>query len=325
MGNLYLGRGAAVGVGFEGTWGTPVARTQWYRLLTGADPERALEKVPRNVLELSGSVGTSLGHYTSNDFAGGNFSILAGYSSLGVWLRAIFGSASDGGGPPYTHTYTPGDITAIPLTLEFCNPSALAVAMSEVYEGCLINKGRFHCAVGEQAVLQVDEFFAETTGGIVAAGSPTFGSNDTIVHHHQAGTWEFNGANYTIRSFDLAFDNGYARRQQLGSNLTSIPAPANPRTWKPSITLEVQDALTTAYYADTQDSSSTLAFTESGSVDLTWTMQNVYIEKVSRPIASHGMILQTVDLCCEGDGTNHGISVALKNAVATGHLGLGRY
>ena len=315
MGSLYFGRGAALGVGFEGTWGTPVARTNWFRLLPGADPERSIEKVPRNVLQTSGNQGTSVGHYLANDFSGGSFSILAGYVSLGPWLRWMMGSVSSSGGPPYTHTFTMGSVFNNPHTMEFALPYAAGSgSMSEVYEGCVPNRGRFHIEAGQQGVFQCDEFFAETTGGIVTVGTPAYGAADTIVEHFQAGTWEFNGTQYSIRSFDLAFDNGLARRQQLGSLVTSRPEQANPRSFKPSITLEVQDALTTAYYADTQDASSTIAFTQDGSTDLTFTMQNLYIESVSRPISSHGMILQTINLCCEGDNTNNGLSIALKNS-----------
>ena len=307
----FLGRGASLGFGIESTWGTAVARTNWMRVVsTGID--RTIDKVPRPHLGTLGATSANRrSHFSASDMVAGDFEIVASYddSTLLLLEYGLGGVATTGAGP-FVHTFTLTEALPTGLTIE----QIFGTGGAEVYDGCMMTNLGISCAVGEVMRL-TGSVVGRTSGGRVAAGTPTYSSNGASVIHHQAGTFGFNGEVYNLKSMDLTVDNRLGTRQQLGSLLTSRPNRSDFMEVGVSVTLEYSNEnLQTALYADTQGDA-TITFTQGGGSNnvAAFNFQNAYITSVSTPVSGTDVIELTVDFICESDGTDEGLSIAITN------------
>ena len=305
----FLGRGAALGFGVEVDWSTPVARTNWMRVVS-AGIDRTVEKVPRPHLGTLGATSANRrSHFLSSDMVAGDFEIIASYDdSTLLLLEYGLGAVATTGAGPFVHTFTLADTLPIGLTIE----QIFGTGGAEVYAGCMVTNLGISCAVGEVMRL-TGSVVGHTSAGRVAAGTPTYSSNGASVIHHQAGIFTFNGNTYNLKSMDLTVDNKLATRQQLGTLLTSQPNRSDFMEVGVSVTLEYStEALQTELYADDQGDA-TITFTGLGNNVAAFTFQNAYITTVSTPVSGTDVIELSVDFICESDGTDEGLSIAITN------------
>lgn len=307
----YLGNSAAAGFGEETTWGTAVSRTHWFRLISES-MKRTVGKVPRPVLSEASSSRNRKSHYTKEDKAGGSIEILVGYEGFGLLLKHILHGSPSTTGPSggiYTHTYK---LASAPptggLTIEIRRGNGTA----EVFEGCRITKATFKLEAG--GLMRVTlEIIAETSGGRVSAGSPTFTTNELDVIHHQAGSVSWNSQTYTPKSLEFMVDNKFATRQLLGSSLTKEPKPSDFVDVLCKLDLEWEnDNLNTGLTADTE-SDLTITFTGTASRTIAFTLHNAFLEDVADPVNTVGVISQNASLRGQSDGTDEGFQVVIAN------------
>ena len=308
----YVGRGLSIGVGTESTWGTAVSRTVWF--------EGVSESMTRTVKKngsatIAGGAGRGRRrHYIESDMAGGSIELLVTYEGMGILLQQITSAtvATTGAGP-YTHTYKTAATVLPGCTIEVVRGDGTA----EVFEGCKVTKAAFKITAGGEMRCTLD-VIAETSGGRVSAGTPSYTtSRDYVALHHQAGTFSWNAVAYTPRSVEFSIDNAYATRQLLGSKLTAEPKPSDFAKFNCKLELEWNsDALNTALTADTE-SDGAITFT-SGAKTIAFQIHNAYIDAVSDPVNTVGVIAQSVSFVGQDDGTDLGFAVVVVNAQASG-------
>lgn len=307
----FLGHGACIGIGFESTWGTEVARSNWVRVVSHAIV-RNIEKVPRPHLGTLGAVSyVRRSHYTQSDMVSGTVEILAAYNDSTVGLMAhALGAAADAGGPTYTHTLTVAQPGLVGLTLEAINGTGLA----EVWEGCKIGRAELSIASGEIARFRLD-VIGETNSGLEAVGTPAFATEDHILHSH-AGQLGFNSASYDCLSFSIVCDRKIGTRQLLGSALTKEPLTSDFPEVSGSFVVEYSaSTLNAAFIADTVGDL-TISFTGTGANQLAITAHNIYIESVVRDVSGPGVIRETVTWKAQADGSDSGLAMVFTNANA---------
>ena len=142
MASIYSGRGAALGIGEESTYGTAVSRVNW-RPAINTNLLRTIERVPRPSLRTGAAGAMRRNHYTQADNAGGTASIELTYENCGMWVKHVLGAAATTGSSPYTHTYTLGTLPT-GLTIE----NVRGTGTSEIFEGCRVNQGTLRCLAG---------------------------------------------------------------------------------------------------------------------------------------------------------------------------------
>lgn len=306
----FVGRNSAVGIGRESTYGTAVSRTNWRPAITFSG-NRKLEFRPRPNLRTSSATGaTPRSHYQVVEAPEGEFELEATYENIGIILRLCLGAVSTSGSGPYTHDYTIDDLEA--FTLEQVRGNA---TNSDVFEGCKA-KGLTLRGDTESPMRLRVPWRAETGASRASAGSPSYGSGDSPILGHHAGTLGFNSATYTLVDYEITLDNALIERRNLGSLLRPEPAEGI-KSVRLKVTLEYStDALQTALLANTQGDL-TLAFT-SGSQSLTITLQNAYIGMCEEPVGDAGIIRQAVEFVGEGDGTDHGLKITVVNGNSSG-------
>lgn len=307
----YLGRGAAMGIGEESTWGTAVSRTAWFRLVSSTI-KRTVAKTQRGVLAESSSSRNRRAHYIGADDVGGTVVILMGYEGLGLLLKhALHGTPSTTGpsGSIYTHTFKLG--TAPPtggLTIEIIRGTGSA----EVFEGCRISKMSWEIEAGGLMKVTLD-VIGQTSAGPTSAGTPTYTTNELDVIHHQCGTLSFNSATYTLKKFTVSLDNHLARRPLLGSKLTADPAPSDFTDVMFDAELEYEgDALLTALTADTE-SDAVISFAGVSSRSLSFTVHNAYLDDTDVPVNTVGVLPMSIKFRGQSDGTDEGLQIAVAN------------
>jgi hypothetical protein len=313
MGTPYLGRGGWLGFGVEGTWGTAVATTNWMRMVS-ASAQREVERVYRPHLGTPSAVSAMhRSVYDKSDFSGGSFEVEWGYSdSSNLLLSQAFGAAANGGGGPFTHTYTLADALPIGLTID----RVLGNGKSNMFEGCVIDGLDLSCNVGEVARMKVD-FLAQTASARQAGEAPTMTPSDYPVLHHHAGAapLEFNAVNYDVLSWGLSLKRGLTRRQLWGSKVTAKPVRAGFEEVVFRITKEYDsDTLHDAYISGTADDMVlTLADAPRAAVI---TIHNAVIRNYKCDVNAPGPLQESMEFVGLSDGTDEGAKIIVTNAVA---------
>jgi hypothetical protein len=315
---VHRGFGATIGLGEEVTWGTAVARTHWLRpMRTGL--RRTRTHVPLATLgDLSQTSTIDKTFYVESDFAGGSFQIPMAYddSTLLVLKHLLGGLATSGASAPYTHALTPASLP-VGLTIEQINGTPGTGNMTEVFEGCRLTSGRISIEAGGIMMLEA-EVIAETSGGLAAAGTPTYNTTREYIKHNHAGTMTVGGTNHPLRSLSISIDRGLQRNHELGSLLTKEPVEE-----RLSIEIETTVLWQAAtwhgnYLADTQGDLS-LVFTGTGDNGLTLTASNLLVIDRSSDVSGPGGILETIRYKAFADatGADQGLSFSFTNDNAT--------
>lgn len=318
MAAVHRGFGAALGFGVESTWGTPVARTNWLRPVS-VGLRRTRTKPPIGHLGDLSQVSTVMKEFfVESDFAGGPISWEMAYDDSTVLLcRHAFGTNVDAGAGPFTHTLTLSDPPPTGLTIEQISGTPATGNMAEVFEGCLVNSAVFSVEAGKLMMAEFD-IIGETSGGVVAAGSPSQNTTRERIAHNHAGTITLQGTACPVRSAKFTINRNLERNHELGSLFTQVPVPGGIELEIETTVLWQSSQWLTNYYADTTGNL-TWTFTGTSSRSLAITAHNCLITDRGAPVQTKGGILETLKLRPQADATNQGFSFVFTNANAT-HL-----
>lgn len=253
---VYLGRGSFIAIGTEATWASAVATPVNLRIISET-MQRNQERSQKT--HLSTSLGAfSLGSFDGMEIAGGSVDLPILYDGTGMLLKAALGDISTSGTGPYAHIYQPATDASLPsLTLVVQR----GTGTKEQFLGCKVSTMSISCEAGSEMTASF-EFIGKTANSRAAGITPTFGSG-AQVFHFEAGTLEYNGVSYNIRSFTLNLDNKVERRDLLGSKQTAEPAITDIREVTMDVTADWEDDnLYNAQIAGTV-SDATITFTAS--------------------------------------------------------------
>ena len=311
---LQFGRSAFIKYAKETTYGTPVSTTISNRI-TSAGLSRAQERERTTHLSQS-DAGFAFTTFDGFEQTGGSIEMPAFFRGLGLLIEVACGAnVSTTGSNPYTHVYEPRDLSSSPSLDSLTVEVQRGTGSSEKFEGCMVSSFSFSCEAGAEASVSV-EIIAETAATRTTAISPSFGTGAQIFHH-QAGTLDYNGVNYTVRSFEFSIDNKLERVNNLGSKLTGQPQISDVREVMINATLDLEDNnLYAAQLAGTQ-SDVELAFT-SGSDSITFLLRNAKITDYSDDVNSFGRIERTVTFIGLADSSNPAFKITLVNDDSTG-------
>lgn len=311
MADNLQGREAAIGIGEESTWGTPVARTIW-RPLVSESLTRKLTKQRRADLKGTSASANVRGHFSVNEEAGGPLRVLATYDNIGTILKHALGSLATTGSNPYTHTFKLAADLPTGLTLEKVIGKS---GDSEVFAGALINGLTLDVSQGGPMFLDLD-VIARTAAARESAGSPSYAAIENVVLHNQAGQFSWNSVSYDLISLKVALGNALIARRFLGSTLTQRPERGDFSSVKFDLVLEMKKALYASLLADDQADGS-IVFAN-GLRTFTIKGQQLYITDYGDPIGDAGIIRANVSMMAESDGTEEGLQIEVVNANSSG-------
>lgn len=172
----YTGIDAQIGYATESTVGTPATVTAFLPLVS----ESLMQERAR--LESAGIIaGRRV--LASQQWNGGDITVSGSVQhelynrGLGKLFTAMFGSVATTGAGPYTHTFTPGDLTGDALTIQVGRPATDGTTYPFTYAGMKVASWEIACSAGEIATLGMDVVgtreidYRVVTDGVTTSGS----------------------------------------------------------------------------------------------------------------------------------------------------------
>lgn len=308
------GFGTSIGVGEESTWGTEVARPNWLRV-NSASIKRSRSKTPIGDLGRLGQASSSHREFfVDQDNVEGSFAWNVAYDDSSILLlKHLMGANVTAGAGPYTHTLTMASPVPTGLSIEQI-PGTHGFNAAQQFTGCKLASGSLSISPGQPLVCEAS-VIGRTSGGLEAAGTPTYSSNGERIYQHQLGAITLGGTTIPLKSLSIAWDRGLERLRELGSLFTSEPVEG-----RLSITLDLVAAFQqadfhTKFFADTQGD--LVATFTSGAKSLAITAHNCLVEDLSEPVSAVGMVEQRIQLRAFADATDQGLALVFTNANAS--------
>lgn len=131
-------------------------------------------------------------------------------------FRHMFGAVSTTGSDPYTHTFTPTDLTGESMTVQIGRPATSTTVHSFTYSGCKVASWSLSAEVGSICMLSLDIVgMTETTG--IGLASASYDSGLAPFCFTTASVTIGGSPVGTVKSFELNGDNALTERFRLGS------------------------------------------------------------------------------------------------------------
>lgn len=214
---------------------------------------KVLRITKRGAAGVAGSVSTELANVTA-----------------ATLLKHAFGTVQTTGAGPYTHTYTPGDLTGQSLTVQVGRPATSGTIHPFTYAGCKVTDWALKCSVGELATFDLSILgMSETTGEALATAS--YDSTWSPFTFVEGSVTVGGSAVASVKSVDLSGKNAVAGRVRVGSADQLEALEAGLRDYSGTIVTDF-DALTHyALYTAGTETAIVLAFVN-GADTLTFTL-----------------------------------------------------
>jgi len=303
----YSGRGTAVGIGVESTWGTAVSRTNWIKVESVTLNRKIVTEDVNHLVH--GDAGDVRDSFDAREEVTGRIVCKLRYDGCGMLIGAAMGGATTAGtGSPYTHTYAMS-ATLSSLTLEVIRGTS---GNSQVFEGCKVNSMEIAIDSNQVATLTVD-FIGQTSAARGSAGTPTFGTGEFAKHSH-AWALAWGGAVAGLRSATYSVQNNLTRVDELGSGQTQEPTIGSMRRVTAEITRSYRDDTQyAAHIAGTQQDATMTATGSTSPNALTILLRNAKITDVNSDISDYGVITESLSLTGYADENDPSFEIAIVN------------
>jgi hypothetical protein len=228
----------------------------------------------------------------------------------------MFGTVGTSGAGPYTHTYSPSDLTGDSLTIQIGRPATTGTVHPFTYAGCKIASWTITATVGELATLDLSiKGMTETTATALATAA--FDSSWSPFVFTEATLTVAGVSAGTVREASLSGDNKIEFRHRLGSANSLQPLEIGVRDYTGTITTDF-DALT-HYNLFINGTESALVFAFSnGTQTLTITM-NVQFVGETPNVGGSELLAQTLPFRCISSSSDAAaITAVLVNSESSG-------
>lgn len=205
---------AQIGMSAESTYGTYVAPTRFYELVS--------ETLKYNIQRIE-SKGIRAGRRTQHRWKAGNRSVSGDINmelvpqDLGIILQHTLGNPVTTGTDPYTHTFTGmGNIDNKSMTIQVGRPDEAGTIQPFSYLGCKFTEMAINCKTGEFATIKLGVYGREE----VTAQSLATASYDAELEPFvfTEGTLSVAGSTVEVMSVDYVVNTGLAvDRHRVGA------------------------------------------------------------------------------------------------------------
>lgn len=313
---LKSGLAAQVGLKTETTWGTAVAVDRFTPLIS----ESMTEKIER--LESAG-IAPGARVLRSGQWATGNVEVSGdlGFElyqqGMGLWFRHMFGAVSTSGAGPYTHTFTPGDMSDDHFTLQIGKPDVAGTVQPFTFSGCKVTEWELAAKAGELVTLGVSVVGKDlATGTSLATASYGTGSGLPFSFAHASVT--VGGSAAYVKEITLKGSNGLAvDRRGIGSAYIKEPLEAELRAYEGEMVCEFESLTQMNLFRNGTENALVLTI-DAGSAAKCVITTNVRYDGSTPEVQGRGVTELKVPFKCLGPSTDAGaISAVLTNSDAT--------
>lgn len=316
---LKSGMNASIGFVTEAAYGTYLAPTRWVPL-----DENQGESLTKDIDRIeSGGIIAGQRVLRSAQWAPGSVMVEGdlGFElydrSIGLLFTHMFGSVATSGAGPYTHTFTPGDLTGKSLTVQIGKPNTTDGTVHPFSAtGVKVTSWEVACAAGEVATLGLSVVAKDmvTSQTLVA---PTYASGIGVGMTFVGATVTLAGTAYKTREVTIAGDNGLdTERIFIGQDTIEEPLEAALREYTGTIDSEFFDLTAYNRFVNGTEAALVVAFAK-GASTCTFTM-NVRFDGETPQVEDRGIVPQSLPYKCVGSTTDgSAITAVLVNTDTT--------
>lgn len=135
---------------------------------------------------------------------------------VAVLWKHIFGGVTTTGAGPYTHTYSPADLTGDSMTIQIGRPDIAGTVQPFTYAGCKVRSWSLKASAGDIATLSLDvSAMSEATGTALATAS--YDASLAPFVFTEASLSIAGSAVGTVKNMTLTGNNALGERFRLGS------------------------------------------------------------------------------------------------------------
>jgi hypothetical protein len=272
---LASGLAGQLGLSDEVTYGTFVAPSRWFEF---TEESISFER------ERIESQGIRAGRRVLHRWAAGvqrvtgdvTFELAA--QGFGIIFKHVFGGVATTGAGPYTHTFTPGDLTGKSMSVQIGRPDIAGTVRSFTYLGCKVATAELACSVNEYAMLTLGLYGAheDTAQTLGTASYPATLSPFVFTH----GSVTVAGSAFDVKDLSLSIDNGLATDRHFIRATTperpKEPLEASRREVTGTLTADFTDLTAYARFTAGTEAALVLTFNAGASATLTITMNVRY-------------------------------------------------
>lgn len=311
---LRSGMNSSLGFVTEAAYGTYLAPTRWVPHVS-APLEHEIERLE------SGGIIAGRRILDSDQWAPGN--IVAGVPlglelydrSIGMLFTHMFGSVVTSGVGPFTHTFTPGDLSGKSLTMQIGAPNSTDGTVHPFsLLGCKIASWELGLAAGEVATLGLDVVAKDVSTG-QALVAPSYASGIGIGLTFVGAAVTLAGSAYKTKEISLAGDNMLdAERRFIGQQTIDEPLEADLREYTGTINSELFDLVAYTRFVSGTTAALVLSLAR-GTSTCTITM-NVRFDGEPPKVEDRGIVPNALPFKCVGDTDAAAITAVLVNSDA---------
>lgn len=296
---MALPSGLAAQAGFktETTVGTAVTVDKFWPVLDPPAFTRQIEFMP--VKGMYAGRRTQVAKKTGKQVVGGPLKLELNNKPMATVMTHLFGTVNTTGAGPYTHTASPGTLTAKSFTTQGGLPDISGTVQPFTWAGCKLKSATIAASMGQIATLDLDVFaMTENSTGTPTLTAATFLSGIVPFSFVEASITAGGSSLGVISDMSLTIDNALAAsRFGLGSATAAEALEAGQRTYTGTINVEFLSMV--AYNLYTAGTDFALVFTFNNGTDtLTITTAAYY---GGAPITGSGgdILKQSLSFVCQ--------------------------
>lgn len=314
---LKSGMVAQLGVKAETTWGTAVTVDRFYPLIS----ESLTEDIER--IESEG-IMTGRRLLASEQWAAGNVDVGGDIETelyqvgCGALLKSCFGAVSSTtSGSPYSHTFTPGDLSDDHLTVQVGKPDVAGTVQPFTFYGMKVSEWELSIESGGLVTLTTSLVGKQlATNTALASASFATGTATPFTFKHASATIAGSAAN--VKKVTLKGSNGLdADRRFIGSAYRAEPLEADLREYSGTLDLEFESMTHYVRFQNATEFALVVTITAGANASLTITM-NVRLDGSTPQVDGKGVVQLSTPYKVIGTTTDAlGITAVLVSTDAT--------
>lgn len=245
----------------------------------------------------------------------GGISLELANTDVAVLFKHMFGAVDTTGSDPYTHEYTPGDLTGDSLTIQVGKPDSGSTVRPFTYAGCKVASWTIASTVGQIATLDLNILgMSETTGTALASAS--YDSTWEPFVFTEASLEIDAAAIGTVREFSLTGDNSIQLRHRLGSATSKQPLGIGLHSYTGTVVTDFDDLTQYAKFVAGTEAALEVVF-DNGTETLTITM-NVQFVGETPALSGFELLAQRLPFRCVSSTSDaDAITAVLVNSEAS--------
>lgn len=313
---LKSGLAAQFGIKTETTWGTPVVVDRFYPVVSLSIAEQIARMESEGIIA-GARVLRSAQWAAGNVDIEGDVGMELYQQGTGLLFRHMFGAVSTSGAGPYTHTFTPGDLTDDHFTAQGGIPDVSGTVQPFTFAGCKVASWELAAQAGELLTLGLTvRGKSLATGTALASASFGTGAGTPFTFKHAAVTIGGSAAN--VKGIRLAGDNGLdTDRRFIGSEYVAEPLEAALREYTGELDLEFESLTQMNLFRNGTENALVLTI-DAGSAAKCVITTNVRYDGSTPELNGRGLTQLKVPVKCVGASTDAGaITAVLTNSDST--------